>query len=96
LELTPRKHEATARIDSGNSVIGRHFARLAKATNARQVIPAGRTMEAIEQSFGLVIFEAERADAASLFGESDPAIEANLMSATLQPHSVALYRKIRQ
>jgi uncharacterized protein len=95
LKLTPRMQEATAWTDSENGAIGRHFARLAKATDAGQVILAGRTTEALDKTFGLVIFEAENEEAARLFMESDPAVEANIMSATLHPYSVALYRKIR-
>jgi uncharacterized protein YciI len=95
LKLTPRMQEATAWTDSENGVIGRHFARLAKATDAGQVILAGRTTEALDKTFGLVIFEAENEEAARRFMESDPAVEANIMSATLHPYSVALYRKIR-
>ncbi len=95
LKLIPRMQEATAWTDTENGVIGRHFARLATATDAGQVILAGRTTEALDKTFGLVIFEAESEEAARLFMESDPAVEANIMSATLHPYSVALYRKMR-
>jgi uncharacterized protein YciI len=94
LKLTPRMQEATAWTDAENGVIGRHFARLAKATDAGQVILAGRTTEALDKTFGLVIFEAEGEEAARQFMESDPAVVANIMSATLHPYSVALYRKV--
>lgn len=95
LHLTPRMHEANAWTDKENGVIGQHFARLAKATDAGQVILAGRTSEAPDKTFGLVIFEAEDEEAARLFMQSDPAVVANIMSATLHPYSVALYRKTR-
>ena len=95
LKLTPRMQAATAWTDTENGVIGRHFARLAKAADTGQVILAGRTTEALDKTFGLVIFEAESEEAARLFMESDPAVEANIMSATLHPYSVALYRKTR-
>ena len=39
-----------------------------------QVILAGRTSEALDKTFGLVIFEAESKTAARLFMESDPAV----------------------
>jgi uncharacterized protein YciI len=87
--------EASAWTDTENGVIGRHFARLAKATDAGQVILAGRTTEALHKTFGLVIFEAESEEAARQFMESDPAVEASIMSATLHPYSVAHYRKMR-
>jgi uncharacterized protein YciI len=95
LQLTPRMQEASAWTDAENGVIRQHFARLAKATDAGQVILAGRTTEALDKTFGLVIFEAENEEAARRFMESDPAVEARIMSATLHPYSVALYRKAR-
>ena len=95
LHLTPRMHEANAWTDKENGVIGQHFARLANATDAGQVILAGRTSEALDKTFGLVIFEAEDEEAARLFMQSDPAVVANIMSATLHRYSVALYRKTR-
>jgi uncharacterized protein len=95
LHLTARMQEVNAWTDAENGVIGQHFARLAKATEAGQVILAGRTTEALDKTFGLVIFEAESEDAARLFMESDPAVVARIMSATLHPYSVALYRKTR-
>jgi len=95
LKLTPRMQEAAAWTEAENGVIGRHFARLATATAAGQVILAGRTTEALDKTFGLVIFEAESEEAARQFMESDPAVEASIMSATLHPYSVALYRRMR-
>jgi uncharacterized protein YciI len=93
LHLTARMQEKNAWTDADNGVIWQHFARLAKATEAGQVILAGRTTEALDKTFGLVIFEAESEEAARLFMESDPAVVANIMSATLHAYSVALYRK---
>lgn len=93
LHLTPRMHERHAWTEVENGVIGKHFARLAKATEAGQVILAGRTIEALDKTFGLVIFEAETEEAARLFMESDPAVVANIMTATLHPYSVALRRR---
>ena len=95
LHLTPHMHEANAWTDRENGVIGRHFERLANATDTGQVILAGRTSEALDKTFGLVIFEAEDEEAARLFMQSDPAVVANIMSATLHRYSVALYRKTR-
>jgi uncharacterized protein YciI len=93
LHLTPRMHETSAWTAAENGVIGQHFARLAIATETGQVILAGRTSEALDKTFGLVIFEAETEESARLFMESDPAVVANIMTATLHPYSVALQRK---
>jgi uncharacterized protein YciI len=40
-----------------------------------------------------VVFEAEDEQAAQAFMQSDPAILAGVMSATLHPYSIALQRK---
>jgi uncharacterized protein YciI len=93
LKLTPRMHQQSAWTDAENAAVGQHFDRLAKATEAGQVILAGRTIEAPDKTFGLVVFEADSDEAARRFMESDPAVTANVMSATLHPYSVALYRK---
>lgn len=53
----------------------------------------GRTTEALDKTFGLVIFEAETEEAARLFMESDPVVVANIMTGTLHPSSVALLRR---
>lgn len=93
LHLTPRFHDQKSWTEVENGAVARHFARLARATESGQVILAGRTTEALDKSFGLVIFEAEDAEAARAFMEADPAVVANVMSATLHPYSVALQRK---
>lgn len=93
LRITPRFHQQSSWTEAENAAVGKHFERLAKATNAGQVILAGRTNEALDKTFGLVIFEAESETAANAFMESDPAVVAGLMSATLHPYSVALMRK---
>jgi uncharacterized protein YciI len=93
LHLTPRLHDQKSWTEVENGAVARHFARLAKATESGQVILAGRTTEALDKTFGLVIFEAEDAKAAKAFMEADPAVVANVMSATLHPYSIALQRK---
>ena len=74
-------------------MINAHLARLTQAVAARQVILAGRTSEAPQKTFGIVIFEAEDAEAARQFMEADPAVSSGLMSATLHPYAVALQRR---
>ena len=86
-------HETTSWTEAENRIVAQHFARLAKATEDGQVILAGRRTEPLDKTFGLVIFEAESNTAAKLFMESDPAVVGKIMSATLHPYSVALYRK---
>ncbi len=93
LRVTPKFQEARDWTDRESAVVARHFERLAKATEAGQVILAGRTSEALATTFGVVIFEAEDAEAARQFMEADPAVASGLMSATLHPYAVALKRK---
>ena len=93
LRVTPGFHEARNWTDKETTVIARHFERLAKATESGQVILAGRSNEALAETFGVVIFEAADAEAARRFMETDPSVASGLMSATLHPYAVALQRK---
>ena len=93
LHLTQPMQVVRPWTEAETGVIAQHFARLAKATEAGKVILAGRTTESPDKTFGLVIFEAEDDEAARLFMESDPAIVAAIMTATLHPYAVALQRK---
>jgi uncharacterized protein YciI len=70
-----------------------HFERLKKATEAGQVILAGRTSESLDKTFGIVIFEADSEAAARKFMQDDPAVKAGVMKATLHPYAIALQRK---
>ena len=96
LRVAPGFHEARNWTDKETAVIARHFERLAKAAESGQVILAGRSNEALADTFGVVIFEADDAEAARQFMETDPAVVSGLMSATLHPYAVALQRKPRR
>jgi uncharacterized protein YciI len=93
LRLTPSYHQESAWKDADNAAVSRHFDRLAQGVKAGQVILAGRTDEPPDQTFGIVIFEAESVEAARRYMETDPAVEAGVMTATLHPYSVALIRR---
>jgi uncharacterized protein YciI len=93
LQLAPRLHQEASWTDTENAVVTQHFEYLTRAVQAGQVILAGRTMEPLEKTFGLVIFEAESEAAAGEFMQSDPAVKAGVMTATLHPYAVALQRK---
>ena len=93
LRVTPGFHDERHWTEKENAAIGRHFDRLARASRSGQVILAGRTTEALADTFGIVIFEAEHGEAARQFMEADPAVVAGLMSASLHPYTVALQRK---
>ena len=93
LRLDPRLHAEAAWTDGDRATVAAHFQYLSKATESGRVVLAGRTDEARDKTFGLVTFEAESEEAARAFMESDPAIVAGVMSATLHPYSIALQRK---
>ena len=93
LQLVPRLHAESAWTDADNKAVDDHFARLQQATQAGTVILAGRTAEPLDKTFGLVVFEAKDEAEARRFMDSDPAVVAGVMTATLHPYSVALLRK---
>lgn len=93
LRLAPQFQAEAAWTDIENAVVARHFAWLSEAVASGQVILVGRTTESLDKTFGIVIFEADSAAAASEFMHSDPAVVAGLMTATVHPYSVALQRK---
>ncbi|MGB7737853.1 MAG: YciI family protein [Steroidobacteraceae bacterium] len=93
LRVAPALHDQAKWTQADNDAVSRHFARLAAAVKAGQVIFAGRTKEPLDTTFGLVVFEAASDEAARQFMESDPAVVAGVMSATLHPYALALQRK---
>lgn len=93
LQLEPRFQEEAAWTDTENAAAARHFEYLANAAKSGQLIIAGRTLESLDKTFGLVIFEAESETAAREFMQSDPAVTSGLMVATLHPYTVALQRQ---
>ena len=93
LRVVPALHDQSNWTDKHRASVSAHFARLKKATESGQVILAGRTTENLDKTFGLVIFEAENLEAATVFMGSDPAVMAGVMTATVHPYAVALQRK---
>lgn len=93
LRVAPALHDQAKWTQADNDAVSQHFARLAAAAKAGQVIFAGRTTEPLATTFGLVVFEAANDEAARQFMESDPAVVAGVMSATLHPYALALQRK---
>lgn len=92
LRLAPQFQKESAWTEAENAIVARHFERLSHAAETGQLVLAGRTLEPLEATFGLVIFEADGEAAARAFMESDPAVAAGLMTATLHPYAVALQR----
>ena len=93
LRVAPALHDQARWTQADNDAVSRHFTRLADAAKTGQVIFAGRTTEPLDTTFGLVVFEAESEAAARQFMESDPAVVAGVMTATLHPYALALQRQ---
>jgi uncharacterized protein len=93
LKLLPRLHDDSAWTDADKKAVSAHFERLKAATAEGKVILAGRTRESGDKTFGLVIFEAPDDAAAKAFMESDPAVVADVMTATVHPYHIVLQRK---
>ena len=93
LRLPPALHRQSNWTDKHRAAVSEHFARLKRATEAGQVILAGRTTEDFDKTFGVVVFEAENMTAAKAFMEDDPAVKAGVMTATVHPFAAALLRK---
>jgi|TARA_Y100000310_G_scaffold286082_1_gene309973 uncharacterized protein YciI len=70
-------------------VLAQHAAYLEDLTEAGTVVLFGRTQNADATGFGLVIFEAESEQAAEQTMRNDPAVQHNLMQATLFPYRIA-------
>jgi uncharacterized protein YciI len=90
LRVAPKYHDEKSWQAAENAAVSSHFKRLQEAVATGQVILAGRTTEALDQTFGIVIFEAASEEAARQFMATDPAVEAGVMTATLHPYAVAL------
>jgi uncharacterized protein YciI len=77
--------------DEENAVIEEHFGYLQALKAAGILILAGRT-QVDEGTFGITIFEAPDEITARAVMETDPAVAAGVMSATLYPYAVAVAR----
>lgn len=93
LRLVPRLYSDAAWTKEDNAALERHFNRFKHAIETGELIPAGRTREPGEKTFGIAIFEAKDETAAKKFMEEDPAVAGGLMTAELHPFAVALERR---
>lgn len=74
-------------------IVGQHFDYLKALVEQGIVILAGRTLTTGEESFGIVIFQAETDEAAQKIVDNDPAVKQGVMQASLFPYRVALIRE---
>ena len=94
LRLAERLHTDAGWTKDDFETIGRHFRHLEAATESGQVFVAGRTLEAGDKTFGLVIFEADSPEAAQTFAASDPAVVAGIMTVEVRPFALVLMQKM--
>lgn len=77
--------------DEERAVVEEHFGYLQALKAAGILILAGRT-QVDEGTWGITIFEAPDEISARAVMETDPAVAAGVMSATLYPYAVAVSR----
>ena len=73
-----------------SEVLAAHLAYLEGLSAAGVILLAGRTQTADENTFGLVILEAELEAAARDIMASDPAVQHKVMTAELHPYRIAV------
>jgi uncharacterized protein len=73
------------------AIIGDHFAYLERLTSQGDVLMAGRTLTADENTFGIVVCVAHSDEAATELMQTDPAVSRGLMTAELFPFRIALW-----
>ena len=76
-----------------DTILSEHFNYLRRLTEEGVVVLAGRTLTADENSFGVVIFEADNEFAAQQIKDNDPAVRFGVMNAELYPYRISLIRK---
>ena len=81
----------SAATDEESAVVAEHFGYLQALKAAGILILAGRTQEDLG-TWGITIFEAPDEITARAVMETDPAVAAGVMSATLYPYAVAVSR----
>jgi uncharacterized protein YndB with AHSA1/START domain/uncharacterized protein YciI len=74
-----------------NRIVGEHFEYLRRLLNERRLVMAGRTLE--DYPSGIVVFEAESAEAAEKIMRDDPAVAAGVFKSEVHPFRVALIRE---
>ena len=90
--IVPTRPEmVAAATDEESAIVTEHFGYLVALKEAGILILAGRT-QVEEGTWGITIFEAPDEASARAVMETDPAVAAGVMSATLYPYSVAVAR----
>ena len=77
------------------AIVREHFEHLRRLVTDGTVLMAGRTLNADERTFGIVVFVAESEAQAAEFVRDDPAVKHGVMRAELFPYRVALWSRVR-
>ncbi|RIW33997.1 hypothetical protein D3H55_10395 [Bacillus salacetis] len=96
LQLTEKLTQDKNWTDKENAVVGRHFSYLQRMHEDRKLILAGKTKGLDEDTFGIVIFEAETEEEALSLMNGDPAVKEGIMTAELFPYQVAFVQDLRK
>lgn len=75
------------------SIVNEHFEYLRKLVAEGVVFMAGRTLNADERTFGIVVFGAASESEAVALMQNDPAVNHGVMKAELFPYRVALWSR---
>jgi len=75
--------------DEENTAMEEHYNYLKTGLQTGQVLLAG---PCLDDTFGLVVFQAEDETSANAFMMNDPSIQKNIMMAELHPFKVSLFR----
>ena len=77
--------------DREAAIVGEHFKYLQQLLAEGTVLMAGRTLNADDRTFGIVVFAAASEAKASEIVGGDPAVKHGVMRAELFPYRVALW-----
>jgi len=75
------------------TLVARHLAYLQGLAAQGVVVLAGRTLDADERAFGIVVFRAASEEAARDVMNNDPAVKNGVMRAELYPYRIAVMAK---
>src|SRR5215470_1868012 len=75
------------------TLVAQHFAYLQGLAAQGVVVLAGRTLNADERTFGIVIFRASSEQAAQTIMNNDSAVRNGVMRAELYPYRIAVMAK---
>ena len=92
LKLIPALLKEENWTEKEEAITVRHFRKLQSLLKEGKLILAGKTDGLDENTFGIVIFEADSEEEARSIMESDPAVAEGIMKAELFPYRVALIK----